>query len=187
MRLSQRDLPNILSLSRIPIAAAFVVVYDGTDTRRFWFGIGLLCIAVLTDMADGRIARAYDLTSRTGYFLDGIGDKVVYAAVLMVIFREDRQQALLAWLLVAREIILYALRAIAAGDEATLRRLRPLSLTYALLIRLYFLAFFLQQAESLYDSGGTRITNWYVLLGYLAALIGYFYFFLIAKQMAKSV
>jgi phosphatidylglycerophosphate synthase len=185
MHLSLRSFPNILSLSRVPIAALFLVVYDGTEARRFWTGIGLLLVAVLTDIADGRLARACNTASKTGYFLDGIGDKVVYAAILMVIFREDPQQSLLTWLLVAREIILYALRALNVGGTATLARLRPLSLTYAIIIRLYFLGFFLQQGKTLYNLVQNDLVNWYVVLGYIAALIGYTYFYFLIKEVVK--
>ena len=187
MHVFGRNIPNMLSISRIPIAAAFLVAFDPGDTRRFWTAMGLLFVAIVTDVLDGRIARSYRLSSRTGYFLDGIGDKVVYAAILMVIFREDRQQNLIPWLLVAREIILYALRAISGGDLVTLARLRSLSLIYALLIRFYFLAFFVNQARVLFPSENLPSIEWYGLFGCMAAAVGYFYILLLVRPMATQV
>jgi CDP-diacylglycerol--glycerol-3-phosphate 3-phosphatidyltransferase len=180
-----RNVPNGLSLSRIPLAAVFLIVFCPTIERRFWWSIAILGLATLTDFLDGLTARKYGLSSRTGYFLDGIGDKAVYAAVLLVIFREEREQSLLPWLLIIREIILYALRALEGGTEKSLRSLRSLSLFYAGFIRLYFLGFFLQVACSLYDLD-CPVMRWYFLFGYAAAVCGALYIFRLAKRMGQS-
>lgn len=187
MRLLLKDVPNCLSLSRIPIAAIFLVLFDSDSESRFWWSFGFLCLAVLTDFFDGQIARAYGISSRTGYFIDGIGDKAVYTAVLLVIFREDRQQYLLPWLLIIREIILYALRAIEGAKSDTLKKLRKLSLLYALFIRLYFMAFLFQAAFKLHHLQIYFFTRWYISFGIIAAAFGYAYLYFLIKQMAQSL
>jgi phosphatidylglycerophosphate synthase len=169
MHLAFRSVPNGLSLSRIPLAAAFLIVFNSTDERRFWWSIAILGAAAVTDFLDGLIARTYGLWSRTGYFLDGIGDKAIYAAVLLVIFREEQGLSLLPWLLITREIILYALRAIEGGTEESLRNLRSLSLLYAAFIRLYFVGFLIRTARNLYGLDRFDEIDWYFLFGYAAA------------------
>src|SRR5438128_11941287 len=100
-----RHLPNVLSLSRIPIAAAFLITFSTREAAMFWSSMAVLAIALLTDVLDGRLARMWNTASTTGYFLDGLGDKVFYAAILLVIARENPAQTFLAWALIARELI----------------------------------------------------------------------------------
>ena len=71
-----RHLPNTLSASRILLAAVFPFV----DAR--WQPL-VIVIAAVTDVADGLIARRFDLTSWAGGLLDGIGDKLFTFAVLV--------------------------------------------------------------------------------------------------------
>ena len=186
MHVVYRNLPNSLSLSRIPLAAGFLIAFDPTSVRRFWWSVAILGLAAFTDLLDGLVARACGLTSRTGYFLDGIGDKAVYAAILLVIFREDREVSLLPRLLIAREIILYALRAIEGGTQESLRDLRALSLFYATFIRLYFFGFLVEAACHLYGLDCPAEIRWYFLFGYAAAACGGAYLFYLAKRMARS-
>jgi phosphatidylglycerophosphate synthase len=185
MRLAFHNLPNYLSLSRIPIAATFLVLFDDRDITRFGCSLGLLALAALTDFLDGRLARAFRLSSRTGYFIDGLGDKAVYIAILLVIYREDANQYILPWLLILREIVLYALRVIEPVSSDTLRELRKLSLAYALLIRLYFVGFFLAAALKIFRTEVHFVGKWYIVIGLIAAITGYAHLYIQFKQMGK--
>jgi phosphatidylglycerophosphate synthase len=69
-RASLRAVPNILSSSRVALAAAFVVL-DGANTR-----LALVGLAGLTDFLDGWIARRARVTSRWGALIDPIADRV---------------------------------------------------------------------------------------------------------------
>jgi phosphatidylglycerophosphate synthase len=69
-RATFRALPNILSSSRVLLAAGFVAAKGG-DTR-----LGLVGIAAATDFLDGWIARKGKWTSRWGALIDPIGDRV---------------------------------------------------------------------------------------------------------------
>ena len=78
--LSARDLvrvPGLLSLSRIPLAAAFPL----TLGHAAW-GIGVLIAAGATDLLDGWYARRFHQESRTGAALDGFTDKVFVLTVV---------------------------------------------------------------------------------------------------------
>jgi phosphatidylglycerophosphate synthase len=67
---SLRALPNILSSSRVLIAAGFVVAGD-VDRR-----LALVGLAGVTDFLDGWIARRARVTSRWGALIDPIADRV---------------------------------------------------------------------------------------------------------------
>jgi CDP-diacylglycerol--glycerol-3-phosphate 3-phosphatidyltransferase len=76
-------LPNLLSLSRFPLAVAFVL-WDSAPAR-----IVLLALAALSDLLDGWLARKHDHASRLGALLDPIADKTFVLAALMVFFAND--------------------------------------------------------------------------------------------------
>jgi phosphatidylglycerophosphate synthase len=69
-RATLRALPNILSLSRVVLAAGFIVA-PGNDAR-----LGLVGLAATTDVLDGWIARRAKVTSKWGALIDPIADRV---------------------------------------------------------------------------------------------------------------
>ena len=76
-----RSLPNLLSISRLVLAAAFVYA-DRVDVR-----IVLVMVAGATDYLDGWIARQFGPMSRTGAMLDAVGDRFfVFVGVCVFLF-----------------------------------------------------------------------------------------------------
>jgi cardiolipin synthase len=69
-------LPNLLSCSRLVLAAGFVAS-NGTDAR-----VTLIGAAALTDFLDGWLARRVHATSRWGAMLDPIADRVFVLTVV---------------------------------------------------------------------------------------------------------
>lgn len=90
--------PNFLSASRLPIAAAFFVVEEV-----HWRG-ALLVIGALTDALDGVIARHFKVRSRAGTIIDPLFDKLFVLVVLAAFLTGP----LLGWaqflLLIARDL-----------------------------------------------------------------------------------
>ena len=79
-------LPNILSLFRIALIPVIVWLY-AISGNLVWSGI-VLIVSGLTDIADGWIARHYNMTSEVGKALDPIADKLTQGAVLLcMVFR----------------------------------------------------------------------------------------------------
>ena len=74
-----RSLPNLLSLSRLLLAAAFIAI-DRVDVR-----IVLVMLALATDYLDGWIARQFGPMTRMGALLDPITDRV-FALVGVSVF-----------------------------------------------------------------------------------------------------
>src|SRR5690348_10318762 len=80
-RVGLRALPNIISSSRVLLAAAFVAAGDANAR------LGLVGIAGLTDFLDGWIARRGRWTSRMGALIDPIADRIfVLVAVLTFVY-----------------------------------------------------------------------------------------------------
>jgi len=80
------SLPNILTLSRIfaiPLLAYFLW-WPGWATG-FLIAFVLYCLMGITDYFDGYLARASGAVSKLGIFLDPIADKIMVAAVILVL------------------------------------------------------------------------------------------------------
>jgi len=79
-------LPNILTLSRIfavPILVA--LLWDPDWQMGYALAFALYCLMGITDYFDGYLARAQGAVSKLGIFLDPIADKIMIAAVLMML------------------------------------------------------------------------------------------------------
>ena len=79
-------LPNILTLSRIvtvPVLAG-LLWWPGWE---FGYGLGfaVYCLMGITDYFDGYVARSRGMVSKLGVFLDPIADKIMIAAVILVL------------------------------------------------------------------------------------------------------
>ncbi len=87
-RASLRAIPNILSSSRVALAAAFVAV-DDANTR-----LALVALAGVTDVLDGWIARRARVTSKWGALIDPIADRFfALVAVSSFLFRGELSTA----------------------------------------------------------------------------------------------
>lgn len=79
-------LPNILTLSRIvaiPLLA-FLLWWPGWEAG-YLMAFGLYCLMGITDYFDGYLARTSGTVSKLGIFLDPIADKIMVAAVILVL------------------------------------------------------------------------------------------------------
>lgn len=70
----------------------------------------LFIAAALTDWADGYLARKLNQTSAFGAFLDPVADKLMVATALIMLVHLGRADALVAVIIIGREIAISALR-----------------------------------------------------------------------------
>lgn len=81
-----RQLPNAITVARIPLAVVFFVVlllggtYGIPDLALRWIAGILFVIAISTDWVDGYLARRYDIVSDFGKLWDPIADKLLTGA-----------------------------------------------------------------------------------------------------------
>jgi phosphatidylglycerophosphate synthase len=91
--------PGLLSLARVPLAGAFVVVVEQP-----WTAFGVLCAAALTDVLDGWWARRSGRESAMGAAVDPITDKIFVIAVAVALLVTNRLTLLALALLSIREV-----------------------------------------------------------------------------------
>lgn len=79
-------LPNILTMSRIATIPLLVALLWWPDWRLgYALAYALYCLMGITDYFDGYLARASGAVSKLGQFLDPIADKLMIAAVILVL------------------------------------------------------------------------------------------------------
>lgn len=111
LRAMKKQLPNILTYSRILVIPVLAVVFEmGTGQMRDWACASLFMFASITDFFDGYLARAWHAYSNLGKFLDPIADKLLVATVLMLLVQEQRADILPAMAILCREILVSGLR-----------------------------------------------------------------------------
>ena len=101
------SLPNLLSLSRLPLGGAFWVALGPTATpTNAVLAIGVMALAAVTDVLDGTIARRRGMsTAGMGSWLDPICDKLFVGAVLAALHFERGVPLWLLAVIVARELL----------------------------------------------------------------------------------
>lgn len=107
---------NLVTASRIVLSAPlFAALTSGAEGARWW-ALGVLALAGLTDVVDGRIARALNQTSALGAMLDLIADRLLtltLAVGLIVSGALPGPWAIAALVLLGRDM------AVASFGEAT--------------------------------------------------------------------
>ena len=104
--------PTLLTWARIVaiplIVGVFYLPLDA-PTRNLVATVMFVVVA-LTDWLDGWLARKLNQTTAFGAFLDPVADKFLVCAALLVLVQLDRVNALVALVIIGREIAISALR-----------------------------------------------------------------------------
>ncbi len=109
------NVPNTLTWARILLIPIFVGVFYAphdwlTPAEQNLIATGIFIAAAVTDWFDGYLARVLGQTSAFGAFLDPVADKLMVAAALLILMQLGRLDALLAIIIIGREITISALR-----------------------------------------------------------------------------
>lgn len=116
------SLPNLLTLSRIIAVPVLVAALWGHGWLGSLVAFILFCLLGITDYFDGYLARAQGTVSRLGQFLDPVADKIMVAAVIVMLLAS---QTISGWHVVAamiillREITVSGLREFLAGVQVS--------------------------------------------------------------------
>jgi len=107
------NLPNLLTLSRIFAVPLIIAAFYINDPLGSSIGFIAFVLAGVTDFFDGYLARAQGLTSKLGQFLDPIADKLMVAAVIIMLVAIDRingVHVIAAVIIMCRELLVSGLR-----------------------------------------------------------------------------
>jgi CDP-diacylglycerol--glycerol-3-phosphate 3-phosphatidyltransferase/cardiolipin synthase len=109
------NLPNLLTWLRIVLIPLFVGIFY---FEKSWVSVPnqnlvatvIFTAAAITDWLDGWLARKLNQTSAFGAFLDPVADKLMVAAALIILVQLSRVDAIIALIIIGREITISALR-----------------------------------------------------------------------------
>lgn len=101
---------NRLTVSRVLLIPLFAVAFYAPGKLGYLSAAALFGIAAATDWLDGYLARSRNETTAFGRFLDPVADKLLVATALVLLVEADRAPALLAAIIIGREIVISALR-----------------------------------------------------------------------------
>lgn len=106
------NIPNILTGFRIFLIPVFVVFYYLPVPWAFPTAAFIFCLAGITDILDGYLARRLNQSTPFGAFLDPVADKIMVAVSLVMIVEHYAVIwiTIPAMVMICREIIISALR-----------------------------------------------------------------------------
>lgn len=172
MRPFQRLLTS-LSLSRIAVAAAIILIFDPNSMSSVISCLILYALGHLTDHLDGFIARKFSSPNDEGFMLDSVSDKLFQIGSLIPIHLYFDVTILLFWLVLVREFFVTALFSfVDFGNEKTVVQISRYSYVFVGLIRLVtFIYLALPVIQNLVESEIVEHIQTAAFLGYVAAVI----------------
>ena len=178
------NLPNILTWLRIlTIPLVVGVFYVPGVWLSSWhqnlIATVLFIAAAITDWLDGYFARRLNQTSAFGEFLDPVADKLMIAAALIVLVELGRVEAIIAVVIIGREIAVSALREWMAkiGQSKSvavnfLGKIKTISQMIAVPLLLYH--------DRIGAFSPQRVGTWLIYLAAVLTLVSMFYYLKLA-------
>jgi CDP-diacylglycerol---glycerol-3-phosphate 3-phosphatidyltransferase len=122
------NLPNKLTVSRFVLTGLFLWALFSPLPLHNTLALILFNAAGITDLLDGRIARARKLTTNFGILMDPLADKILVCSAFIAFVESTHQSAdapvkVAAWMvivIVARELTITGLRLLAASKNVVL-------------------------------------------------------------------
>ena len=115
------NLPNVLTLIRMPLTFAIVILmygqWAGAATLAFW----LFIAAAISDWLDGKLARERNIVSDFGKFMDALADKVLVLGIMVAFLDLGYLRLpgvvvmLMVLIMLTREFMISGLRMMAAS------------------------------------------------------------------------
>lgn len=108
------NLPNKLTMLRILLIPVFMVVLYWNFPGAAYVALVIFIAASLTDLLDGKIARARNLVTDFGKFADPLADKMLVTAAMLWFVECGRMPAWMLLIVICREFAVSGLRMIAS-------------------------------------------------------------------------
>jgi CDP-diacylglycerol--glycerol-3-phosphate 3-phosphatidyltransferase len=112
------NLPNKITILRvfaIPFFVFFMVTnYFGEAGK--WIALLIFCLASLTDILDGYLARKHNCVTSFGKFIDPLADKLLVGAAMVCLVGLDLLQSWVVVVIISREFIISGFRLLASDE-----------------------------------------------------------------------
>jgi len=114
------NLPNKLTLGRLVLTLAFLVVFFSRLPGRESLALMLFVVASITDHYDGKIARRDGLITNFGILMDPLVDKIMVCSAFIAFVGLNLMPAWMVVIIVSRELAITGLRLLAASKNVVL-------------------------------------------------------------------
>jgi CDP-diacylglycerol---glycerol-3-phosphate 3-phosphatidyltransferase len=163
------NLPNLLTLLRILLIPVFIILFVHPTPDQSLAAAIVFTVAAMTDMLDGYIARRTGQITKLGKLLDPIADKLLVLSALILLMNVDRVSALVVLLIIAREVAVTGIRAIAAGEGMII----PAEATgkYKMALQVIAIVLLILEGTELAQLGNLHLAGTVTL--YLSLVLGY--------------
>ena len=113
------NLPNRLTVMRIIMTPLFMAAMMIEFPHHYLVALVLFIVASLTDMLDGKIARARNLVTNFGKFLDPLADKMLTTSAFIAFLAKDFGFGMewVLFIVLFREFMIASLRLVAVSSE----------------------------------------------------------------------
>ena len=180
-----KNLPNIITVSRILAIAVFVVLAslahhgyfssrDSVTTLRL-IAYLLAMLAGVTDVVDGYIARHFNATSDFGALMDPLADKIFVTGCMLIAVEYRLMPAWIVIAVLSREFMVTGLRALAAKKQVVIRADmwgKVKTASQMVMLGIAGAAWVIDGGvKYLHDRSWFGIRLWYVWIGYLVVIV----------------
>jgi cardiolipin synthase (CMP-forming) len=178
------NVPNLLTWLRILMIPLVIGVFYVPEIwlsswHRNLIATAMFAAAAVTDWLDGYLARRLNQTSAFGAFLDPVADKLMIAAALIVLVELERVNAIIAVVIIGREIAVSAMREWMAkiGQSKSvavnlLGKVKTISQMIAVPLLLYY--------DRIGPFSPQLLGTWLIYLAALLTLVSMFYYLKLA-------
>lgn len=112
------NLPNKLTLLRFLLVPVFMIFMYTDSEYSFLIGLIVFAVASYTDHLDGKIARAQNLITDFGKFMDPLADKLLTTVAMIYLCKFGLCHEIVICIVLAREFAVSGIRLIAASNPA---------------------------------------------------------------------
>src|ERR1044072_6021005 len=163
------NLPNFLTLVRILLIPVFIILFVNPTPEQSLAAAIVFTVAAVTDMLDGYIARRTGQVTKLGKMLDPIADTLLVLSALIVLMNVDRVSALVALLIIAREVAVTGIRAIAAGEGMVIAA--ETTGKYKMALQVVAIVLLILENTFMSDFGNLHLAG--IVTLYLSLVLGY--------------
>lgn len=112
------NLPNKLTIFRVILIPFFVFFLLAPYFPGYgkYIATAIFIVASLTDLADGKIARKYNLVTNFGKFMDPLADKLLVCSAMICLVETKQLAAWIVIIIIAREFIISGFRLVASDN-----------------------------------------------------------------------
>ncbi len=163
------NLPNLLTVTRILLIPVFVMLFVEPTPDRSLTAAIVFIVAAVTDLLDGYLARKTGQITKLGRLLDPIADKLLVLSALILLVQVDRVTALVAILIIAREVAVTGIRAIAASEGMIMSA--EVTGKYKMALQVVAIVLLILEGTIVSELGNLRLAGTVTL--YLSLVLGY--------------